>query len=394
MHRDLFPIFQKYPDLAYLDNAATTQKPEVVIETISKFYREQNANVHRGLYPLSEAATDLYENARSVVAKFIDADTNEVIFTSGTTDSLNALAQTLHTLFPGKEKVKVLLTELEHHANIVSWQLFLERYELSYVSVKSDYTLDLDKVANPEDFDIVSISHVSNVTGTVNDLKKIREKFPRAIMIVDAAQSLAHLPIDVKELEIDFLAASGHKAYGPTGIGILYGKAEHLHKLPPFRGGGGMILEVNRGNATFAEIPQKFEAGTPNIAGAAGLAAALEFIDDIGWQEIQTHESRLRRYAIGELSKIDGLQLHHPDQHLEHAGVLSFSLEDVHAHDLAQILGELGVAVRAGHHCTHVLHREVLQVPSTTRASLAIYNTEEEVDKLVAGIKTARERLH
>lgn len=393
MHRDQFPIFQKYPGLAYLDNAATTQKPEAVIESVRKFYREQNANVHRGLYPLSEAATDLYEESRASVAGFINAAAQEIIFTGGTTDSLNALAQTLHSIFPDKTKIKVLLTELEHHANIVPWQLFPERYELSYISVKPDYTLNLDEINNTAEFDVVSVTHISNVTGTVNDLRAIRDKFPKTILIVDAAQSFAHQPIDVKELGVDFLAASAHKAYGPTGIGILYGKAEYLNKLPPFRAGGGMIMEVGREKSTFAEIPQKFEAGTPNMAGAAGLGAAIRFISDLGWQEMQAHESRLRRYAIDELSKIDGLQLHHPSQGSEHAGVLSFSLGDVHAHDLSQILGELGVAVRAGHHCTHILHREVLHVPATTRASLAIYNTEEEIDRLVAGIKTARERL-
>lgn len=322
MHRDLFPIFQKYPDLAYLDNAATTQKPEIVIETVNKFYREQNANVHRGLYPLSEMATELYEESRQSVAKFINARAHEIIFTSGTTDSLNALAQTIHHLFAEKQKLKVLLTELEHHANIVPWQLFPEKYELSYIPVKSDYTLDLEKITSKDDFDIVSVTHISNVTGTVNDLKAIRDKFPGAIMIVDAAQSFAHLPIDVKALEVDFLAASAHKAYGPTGIGILYGKEEHLQKLPPFRAGGGMIMEVGREKSAFAEIPQKFEAGTPNIAGAAGLGAAIRFVSDLGWQKVQADEFRLRLHATSELSRIDGLQLHHPSQGSEHAGVL------------------------------------------------------------------------
>ncbi|MBN1331344.1 aminotransferase class V-fold PLP-dependent enzyme [Candidatus Dojkabacteria bacterium] len=372
-----FPILSQNPDFTYLDNAATTQKTKKVIKSISRFYRQHNANVHRGIYELSEKATEKYEEVRKTAAKFIGAKEKEIVFTSGTTDSFNLLARSLgKTPEIVKKNPKILITEIEHHANYLPWREISD--DIHFARQKEDFTIEW-----PEgDFDIVSITHASNVTGLMPDAKEVRKKYPKALFILDAAQSIAHKKIDVKNLDVDFLAFSSHKMYGPTGIGVLYGKQELLEKLYPLKVGGGMIAEVTKKSAKWAELPERHEAGTPPIAQAIGLQAAIEFLEKIGMEKIEEYEKELRKYAFEELSKIKGLKLFHPNLEIDAGTVFSFQLEGIHPHDIAEMLSERNIAVRAGHHCCQILHREVLKIPASTRASFAVYNTKDDVDKL------------
>ena len=381
-----FPIFVNQPDLVYLDNASTTQMPQVVIDAVSEYYSKYKANVHRAVYKLGEAAEKKYEEARQTAAEFLNAEREEIIFTSGTTAAINGLAFSLgQTLRAGDN---VVLTRMEHHANLIPWQQMSRRYGFELRFIKLDgYELDLKQAAEIIDKNtkIVSFIHISNTLGTINPARKIVQlaKAVGAITIIDAAQSAAHMKLDVQNLDCDFLTFSGHKLGGPTGSGVLFGKKDRLAGLAPFLFGGAMISAVGYERSEWAEAPHKFEAGTPNIAGAIGLAAALKYLQSIGWDEIRQHEKELLAYAREKLRKIDALKIIGPN---ELAGVISFTLGAIHPHDIATVLDRDRVAVRAGHHCTLPL-MDYLKIGGTTRASFWIYNNKSDVDRLVVGIK-------
>jgi cysteine desulfurase/selenocysteine lyase len=386
-----FPIFSG-SDLVYLDNAATTQKPQSVLDEVDSLYSEANANVHRALYSLGSEATERFENSRKKVAKYIGANSEkEIVFTSGTTESINLLARSIgNTLKPGDE---ILISEMEHHSNIVPWQMAAQRTgaTLKYLSIKK--TGDLD-ISNPEKYftsntKIVSLTHMSNVLGTINPIKKLSEKAHQvgAIMIVDGAQGASHLPVDVKELDCDFYAFSGHKMLGPTGIGVLWGKTEHLEEMDPFMGGGEMINTVTMESSTWNDIPYKFEAGTPNFAQAVGLGAAIDYLQNIGMNNIATHEQMLIKYALGKLNQIDGLRIHGSAK--DRGGVISFNMDGIHPHDLAQFLNEDNIAIRVGHHCAQPLLK-ALGETATARMSFYIYNDESDVDKFCESLETIK----
>ena len=386
-----FPIFSG-SDLVYLDNAATTQKPQSVLDEVDSLYSEANANVHRALYSLGSEATERFENSRKKVAKYIGANSEkEIVFTSGTTESINLLARSIgNTLKPGDE---ILISEMEHHSNIVPWQMAAQRTgaTLKYLSIKK--TGDLD-ISNPEKYftsntKIVSLTHVSNVLGTINPIKKLSEKAHQvgAIMIVDGAQGASHMPVDVKELGCDFYAFSGHKMLGPTGIGVLWGKTEYLEEMDPFMGGGEMINTVTMESSTWNDIPYKFEAGTPNFAQAVGLGAAIDYLQNIGMNNIATHEQMLIKYALGKLNQIDGLRIHGSAK--DRGGVISFNTDGIHPHDLAQFLNEDNIAIRVGHHCAQPLLK-TLGETATARMSFYIYNDESDVDKFCESLETIK----
>jgi len=386
-----FPIFSG-SDLVYLDNAATTQKPQSVLDEVDSLYSEANANVHRALYSLGSEATERFENSRKKVAKYIGANSEkEIVFTSGTTESINLLARSIgNTLKPGDE---ILISEMEHHSNIVPWQMAAQRTgaTLKYLSIKK--TGDLD-ISNPEKYftsntKIVSLTHMSNVLGTINPIKKLSEKAHQvgAIMIVDGAQGASHMPVDVKELGCDFYAFSGHKMLGPTGIGVLWGKTEYLEEMDPFMGGGEMINTVTMESSTWNDIPYKFEAGTPNFAQAVGLGAAIDYLQNIGMNNIATHEQMLIKYALGKLNQIDGLRIHGSAK--DRSGVISFNMDGIHPHDLAQFLNEDNIAIRVGHHCAQPLLK-ALGETATARMSFYIYNDESDVDKFCESLETIK----
>lgn len=383
-----FPLLRRQKKLAYLDSAASTQTPECVLRAMDEYYTAYRANIHRGVYDLSAKATEAYEHARSLVAGFIHAETSEIVFTSGTTHGLNLLAESIgRTLQKGDN---VVLTRMEHHANLIPWQQASKRYgfELRFIEIEN-YELRMKNDALARTIDthtkVVSVMHVSNTLGTVNPIADIiaTAKKVGALTIVDAAQSVAHFPIDVRALDCDALVFSGHKMYGPTGVGVLYAKQALLERVSPFLFGGDMIREVTYSDATWHDAPWKFEAGTPNIAGAIGLGTAVEYILFIGFDYITSHEKMLTEYAIGELQKIDGLTIVGPMTN--RIGVISFTIDGIHPHDVATILNEYNVAVRAGHHCTMPLMK-LLGIPGTTRVSFGIYNTKADVDQLVKGI--------
>ena len=392
-----FPILQRKingKELVYLDNSATTQKPQQVIDAVVSFYKETNANVHRGIHTLSEEASQMYEEARETAAKFIHAKKEEIIFTSGTTESLNALAYMLEEEL--QEGDEIILSEMEHHANIVPWQELAKRKKLQikYIPITKEYRLDLKKAKEliTDKTKLVSIVHISNTLGSINPIKEIIKiaHNVNAYAIIDAAQSAPHIPLNVKELDCDFLAFSGHKMLAPTGIGVLYGKKELLEKLPPYFFGGGMIKEVTKEKTSFANIPEKFEAGTPKIAQAIGLAKAIEYLQKIGMKNIEKQQKELTAYTLKELQKVPGLQIIGPQDARNRAAVFSFTIDGIHTHDIAEILNREGIAVRSGNHCTMPLHNK-LGLSGTTRASLYIYNTKDDIDKLINGIKIAQE---
>jgi cysteine desulfurase/selenocysteine lyase len=392
--RNDFPILSREIrpgiQLVYLDSTATTQKPLSVLKAINDFYRYNNANIHRGVHTLAEEATAMYEHARQGVAKFIHASSsNEIVFTRNATEAINLVAYSWArtNLRTGD---LVLLTEMEHHSNLVPWyQLAMERnIKLEYIPVTEEGLLDLDVFRlllerNPK---LVSFSAMSNVIGTINPTHEMVKMAHKAgsLVLVDGAQSVPHLPVDVQALDLDFLAFSAHKMLGPTGIGVLYGKANLLEVMPPFLGGGDMIKAVHLGSFLPNEIPHKFEAGTPAIAEAVGFAAAIEYLTGIGMDSVQKHEQGMSKYAMQKLEEIPGIRILGPVAE-KRAGVVSFTLEGIHPHDVAQILDHYGVAVRAGHHCAQPLH-ERYGVVATTRASFYLYNEKNEVDKLVNGI--------
>ena len=399
-----FPIFQRTirdgKRLVYLDSGATSQKPEVVIAAESDFYRMHNAAVHRGAHQLAEEATDIYEGARETVATFINSSVDEVVFTKSATESLNLVAYAMGNALPGnrfhlKEGDGIVVTEMEHHANLIPWQQLAARTgaSLSWFEVTPEGRLDLSNIDSviTEKTKVVALTHQSNVLGTINPLDAIVKRAHEvgAVVILDACQSVPHMKVDVKELDIDFLAFSGHKAVGPTGIGIFWGKAELLAELPPFLTGGSMIETVTMTGATWAPAPKKFEAGVPNMAQAAGLGAALKYLTNIGIENIHDHERALTTQLLGKLSEVEGLSIVGPKDMHDRGGSISFTFGDIHPHDLGQFLDSQGIAVRTGHHCAWPLNRK-MGVVATTRASLYLYNTAEDCDALIAGILDAQ----
>ena len=399
MNQTDFPILNQKINgepLIYFDSAATSQKPQFVIDAITSYYQNDNANVHRGIYELSQRATNLYEKARDKVQKLIHAKRREeVLFTRGTTESLNWLASTY-----GVENVKqgdeILLSYMEHHSNIVPWQQLAKRVgaSLKYIAPKEDGTLDLaDAEAKLSDkTKIVSVTHASNVLGVVNPIKKLAQMAHEhgAIMIADGAQSVPHMAIDVQEMGVDFFAFSGHKMLGPTGIGVLYGRYDVLNQMQPAQFGGEMIEFVDLHEATFQPLPWRFEAGTPNIAGAIGLGAAVDYLTNIGMFEVAKYEQSLVDYALPKLKSIDGLTVYGPQESEQHTGVIAFNIAGIHAHDLATALDQEGIAVRAGHHCAQPL-MHYLDVAATVRVSFYIYNTRQEIDRFVATLGKIKE---
>jgi cysteine desulfurase / selenocysteine lyase len=394
-----FPILRQAVNgsvLTYLDNAATTQKPRVVLDAMVRHYEHDNANVHRGIHELSTRATNAYESAREHVARFLGAeDPSELIWTRGTTEALNLVAGSWgpENLRPGDE---IVLSVMEHHSNLVPWQMLARRTgaALRFLDIDQEGRLDLAgsyEIIN-ERTKLVSVAHVSNALGTINPVRRLAEAAHAvgAVMVVDGAQSAAHLPVDVQALGCDFFAFSGHKMYGPTGIGGLWGRRELLESMPPIAGGGDMIDVVELEWSTYAPLPQKFEAGTPNIAGTVGLAAAVAYLEDIGLEETRAHERALLTYALDRLRELPDLRIFGPPDVDERSGVISFALADIHPHDLATILDGSGVAIRAGHHCTQPLMRR-LGVPATARLSIGLYNDRADIDRLIDALGHARQ---
>ena len=395
--RAQFPILAREQDgqpLAYLDNGATSQKPLAVIEALDRYWREQNANVHRGVYRLSEEATDLYEHARRAVAKRMGADRREVVFVRNATEALNLVAYSWGRRNVGSGD-RILLTEMEHHSNVVPWyQLAAETgAELDWAPIDEQGRLDLGEYARllerrPK---LVGVAHVSNVLGTINPIRRITglAHDAGALVVVDGAQAGPKLPLDMAAIGADFYALTAHKMYGPTGIGALYGRRELLEEMPPFIGGGSMIRTVRRDEITWADLPAKFEGGTPPIGEAIGLAAAVEWLDAIGLDAAHAHEAELTAYALERLGDVPGLRVFGPPLGDDRAGIISFDVEGAHGHDVAEILDRHAVCVRAGHHCAQVL-MDRLGVAATTRASFAVYNTREEIDRLVEALHDVR----
>ena len=386
--------------LVYLDSGATSQKPNVVIDAESDFYRLHNAAVHRGAHQLAEEATDAYEGARTIVANFLNAHVDEVVFTKSATESLNLVSYAMGNAAPGnrfhlKAGDSIVITEMEHHANLIPWQQLAARTgaTLKWFSVTEEGRLDLSNIDSVIDFStkVVALTHQSNVLGTINPLDAITRRAHEvgAVVVLDACQSVPHMPVDVKALDIDFLAFSGHKAVGPTGIGIFWGRSELLADLPPFLTGGSMIENVTMESASWAQAPKKFEAGVPNMAQAVGLGAALNYLTKIGMDNIHRHEVELTSYLLNGLSEIKDLRIIGPKTTELRGGAISFTLGDIHPHDLGQYLDSQGIAVRTGHHCAWPLTRK-LGVPATTRASVYLYNTTDDLDALVVGVQGAQ----
>jgi cysteine desulfurase/selenocysteine lyase len=399
-----FPIFERTirdgKRLVYLDSGATAQKPWSVINAESDFYAKHNAAVHRGAHQLAEEATDAYEGARSIVAKFIGGDENEVIFTKSATESINLVAYAMGNAEPGNRFAlsandTIVVTEMEHHANLIPWQQLSKRTgaKLSWFNVTKDSRLDLSNVNEiiTENTKVVAVTHQSNVLGTINPLEAIVKRAHEvgAVVVLDACQSIPHMVVNVAELDVDFLAFSGHKAVGPTGVGVLWGKAELLDELPPFLTGGSMIETVTMTSATWAPVPQKFEAGVPNMAQAVGLGAALNYLTALGMDKIHAHEMTLTDYALKKMLAIPGIRIIGPENTVDRGATLSFTIKDIHPHDIGQYVDSQGVAVRTGHHCAWPLAR-CMNVPATTRASFYLYNDEHDVDALVEALLGAQ----
>lgn len=396
--RSYFPILDQEVNgkpLVYLDSAATSQKPVQVIEALNKYYREYNSNVHRGVHTLGTKATDGYEGAREKVRKFINANTvQEIIFTRGTTSAINLVAAS-YGLEHVKEGDEIVISYMEHHSNLIPWQQVAKKTgaTLKYLPMQQDGTITLEDVKNTitPQTKIVAITYVSNVLGTINPIKEIAEIAHQneAIIVVDGAQAAPHIKIDVQELNCDFLAFSGHKMCAPTGIGVLYGKKQLLEKMEPIEFGGEMIDFVDLYDSTWKELPWKFEGGTPIIAGAIGLGAAIDFLEEVGMENILEHEHQLAKYAMEKMSTIEGITIYGPAAD-KRAGVVTFNIKDVHPHDVATVLDSEGIAVRAGHHCAQPLMKW-LNVSATARASFYLYNTEKDIDRLVAGLVKTKE---
>ena len=382
--------------LIYFDNGATSQKPSVVIDAVSNYYRFSNSNVHRGVHYLSQKATEQYEQSRDLLKDFLGAETREqIVFTKGTTDAINLVANSWAEKHIQKGD-EILITTMEHHSNIVPWQMICEKKQavlvVADVNQVGEIVMDDFKAKVGSKTKLISVSHVSNTLGTVNPVNQIIEfaKKRNIPVFVDAAQSIPHMPVDVKDLDCDFLAFSGHKLFGPTGIGVLYAKMKWLNEMLPYQGGGDMIKEVTFKKTTYNEPPLKFEAGTPNIAGAIGLAAAVKYVNKLGFPFIEQQESRLLQYATKELLKIDGLRLIGSSENK--AAVISFLIGDIHPFDVGTLLDQLGIAIRTGHHCTQPL-MDHYKIPGTARATFSFYNTIEEIDEFVNALKKAKKML-
>lgn len=396
--REDFPILNRKvngSNLVYLDNAATSQKPNAVIESIENYYQQYNANIHRGVHSLSQEATDAYEQARKKVQAFFNAKRDcEIIFTKGTTESINLVASSFTTLVkPGDE---ILITHMEHHSNIVPWQMLCERTgaKLVVLPMNKNGQLEIDQLDKylTSKTKLVALTHISNGIGVINPIKEIIEKAHavNAAVLVDGAQACAHVKPDVQALDVDFYVTSAHKMCGPTGVGVLYGKEAWLNKLPPYQGGGEMIKEVTFQKTTYADLPHKFEAGTPNISGGIAFGAALDYLNKIGFNAIAKHENELLQYATTELKKIEGLTIYGdvPNK----TALISFNIEGLHPYDIGTILDKMGIAVRTGHHCTQPI-MDFFNIPGTVRASFSFYNTIEEVDVLVNAVNRAKNML-
>lgn len=393
-----FPILQREVNgkpLVYLDNAATSQKPQVVIDAIVDYYSNYNANIHRGVHALSQEATDKYEEARGKIQQHFNiSKAREVIFTSGTTHSINIVANGFASLLT--EGDEVIVSALEHHSNIVPWQMLCEKTgaQLLVIPMTQEGTLNMEAYAEllSEKTKLVFVNHISNALGTINPIQDIilRAHQVGAAVLIDGAQACSHIKPDLQALNVDFYVTSAHKMCGPTGVGMLYGKEEWLTKLPPYQGGGEMISEVTFEKTTYAALPHKFEAGTPNICGGIAFGVAIDYLNHIGFEAISTHEHAILDYATAELSKIPGLKIFGTGK--EKTSVISFNLEGIHPYDVGTILDKLGIAVRTGHHCAQPI-MSYFNIPGTVRASFAFYNTKEEVDKLVAGVKKAKQML-
>ncbi len=391
-----FPILKRIvrdnKRLVYLDNASTTQKPNQVIDSISNYYRNYNSNIHRAVYSIAEEATEAYEATRDKIANFINVkDRREIIFVRGTTEAINLVAYSW-----GRSHIKegdiIVTTEYEHHSNIVPWQLLTQEKgaKLEYIGMDDDGELildDLDKYLATGKVKLVTFSLMSNVLGTITDAKKIIEKCKAAgvLTLIDAAQAVPHMKVDIEKLGCDFFAFSGHKMLGPTGIGVLWARKSVLETMSPFQGGGDMIREVHKYETTWNDLPYKFEAGTPNIADVVGFGAAIDYLTKIGMDNVREHEVELTKYAIEKLSEIKGIHIYGTKDISKRGGVISFNFADVHPHDVAQIIDGEGIAVRSGHHCAQVL-MERLNVAATSRASFYIYNTKEDIDALVSSL--------
>jgi cysteine desulfurase / selenocysteine lyase len=389
-----FPVLDR--GFAYLDSAATSQKPAQVIEAIDSYYRNSNANVHRGVYALAQEATDLFEGARERIAAFLGGETDTTIFTRNATEAINLVAYAW-----GREHVgegdEVLITHMEHHSNIVPWQLLCQETgaKLRYLHVDEEGQLsldELDSVLGEGRVKLVSVAHVSNVLGTINPVAEIgaRARAAGAVSVIDASQAVPQMPVDLAEVGADFYVWTGHKALGPTGIGVLHGRRELLQDMRPFLGGGDMIATVGFDTSTWNELPWKFEAGTSPIAEAVGLGAAIDYLSELGMDRVRAHERELTAYGLDEMGAIEGLRIFGPQDADRRGGVISFELTGIHPHDLAELCDREGVCIRAGHHCAQPLMRE-MGVPATARASFHVYNDRSDVDRLVAALRTARE---
>ncbi len=392
-----FPILSETVNekpLIYLDNASTTQKPKSVIKEIQNYYESTNSNIHRGVHHLSQKATEKYENSRMIVQNFIGAKSSkEIIFVRGATEAVNLVANSYVKPLLA-EGDNIIISQMEHHANIVPWQIIAKekKAEIKVIPINEIGELiieDIDKLID-KNTRFISLNHVSNSLGTVNPVNKLIQKAHKndIRIMIDGAQAVQHMNVDVEKLDVDFYCFSGHKMYGPTGIGILYGKKEILEKMDPYQGGGDMIKSVTFEKTIYNDLPHIFEAGTPNIVGAIGLAKAIEFIEDVTIEKIEKHEMKLLNYATEKISDIDGVEIVGNAE--EKASVISFVMEDIHPHDIGTIMDNLGIAIRAGHHCTQPI-MDFYNIPATARASFAIYNTEKDVDKLVQGIQKVKE---
>lgn len=393
-----FPILKRevngYP-LVYFDNAATSQKPQVVIDSIVDYYSNYNANIHRGVHALSQEATDAYEAARKKIQKFIGAEKqHEVIFTSGTTHSINIVANGFSNLL--HEGDEIIVSAMEHHSNIVPWQMLCQRTGavLKVIPMNEEGALQMQEYKSllKSKTKLVFVNHISNALGTINPVKEIIELAHQsgAAVLIDGAQACAHQKVDVQGLDADFYVSSAHKMCGPTGIGFLYGKESWLNKLPPYQGGGEMIKEVSFEKTTYAELPHKFEAGTPNVSGGIAFGIAIDYLNSIGLEAVAAYEHELLEYATKQLLEIPGLRIYGTSA--SKTSVISFNLEGVHPYDVGTILDKLGIAVRTGHHCAQPI-MDFYQIPGTVRASFSFYNTTEEIDRLVAGVKRAQQML-
>lgn len=390
-----FPIFKNHPDISYLDSAASSQTPKTVISVMDDYYSNFRSNIHRGLYDLSEKATNVYEKAREEIASFLGAESGEIIFTPGSTWSANMLALSLEYSKILKESGEIITSVMEHHSSLIPVQKLAERTNraIKYITLKSDFRLDSKKIEEliGPNTALVWVSLASNVLGTVNDLREIAVLARKngALLAVDATSAMGHMPISVKDIDCDFLFFSGHKMLGPTGVGVLYGRCELLEKMEPGVWGGGMVSEVSKEGASWTKSPDRFEPGTPNISGVIGLAEAVRYLKNIGLEKIKEHTEKLVSLAIKELEAIPGVKIFAEKDQKKNIGIISFVLDGVHPHDVSEILGRHGVAVRGGHHCAEPLMKE-LGLKATNRASFYLYNEEKDIQALVAGIKKAQ----